>query len=392
MRRVALIYDATNAYDLKVMSGIAMYIQQHSGWEVYIEPLSLTDQRLPDLTSWRGDGVIADFDQKNVADAVLHSRLPAIAFGGGYGWYPTHSSIPYFYNNQTMIAELAADHLLKRGFRHFAYCGYPRNSINGWSRDRELAFVRRVGEHGCKCAVYNGRYETRTHWSSVQRGLGHWLSSLPKPLGLMGADDNRARHVLEACKAIKLRVPEVIAVIGVDNDELICKISTPLLSSIEQGAKRIGFEAAALLDQLMERSEKPTPVSTRYIVDPVEVIGRQSTETLAADDQKVSAAIRYIAQHLAAGLKVSDVVEAIAVSRSGLERRFKQELGMTVHSAIRQSRLDRTKQLIYDTNLPLKQIASDIGFASVQQMTTLFGKAFGQSPAKYRRIRTSQLS
>lgn len=389
MRRVALIYDATSAYDLKVMTGVASYVQQSLRWNVYIEEFALKDQRLPDLRSWRGDGVIADFDHPKVASAVVRSKLPAVAFGSGYGWYLPSSSIHYFFTNNNAIAELAADHLLQRGFRHFAYYGYPSNPINGWSVERERAFVDRVSYRGFHCAVYHGQGQTSKRWTSFQRALGEWLISLPKPLGLMGADDNRGRQVLEACRECNLRVPEDVAVIGVDNDELLCKLSTPILTSVEQGAKKLGYDAAALLDELMEtRQERKLP-PTRIVVDPIEVVGRQSTETLATDDPKVAEAMTFIAKHLSAGLKARDVIENVAVSRSGLENRFKQALGITIHTAIRQSQLERTKQLVYDTNLPLKQIAADLGYTSVQHMTTLFGKAFGQSPAKYRRMSTS---
>ena len=146
MRRVALIYDATRAYDLKVMAGVAAYLRERVGWSVYIEETALKDQRLPVLASWHGDGIVANFDNPRVVRAVVRSRLPAVAFGSGYGWYDPKFLIPYLFTNNAAIARMAADHLLERGFRNFAYYGGVRTRINGWSVDRERAFSEHVRE------------------------------------------------------------------------------------------------------------------------------------------------------------------------------------------------------------------------------------------------------
>ncbi len=382
-RHVALIYDARLAYDLKVMAGVAAYLREGSTWSVYIEENALKDQRLPDLRSWEGDGVIADFDDPNVAKAVAQSGLPAVGFGSGYGWYAPESPIPYFFTNNEAIAKLAADHLLERGLRHLAYCGYPPSPINGWSEERERGFIKRVQERGLSCAVYHGPSVSGRKWPMVQRSLCAWLSSLPKPLGLMAANDNRGRQVLEACRNCSVRVPEDVAVIAVDNDDLLCQFASPPLSSIEQGAKRIGYEAAALLDRLM-RGDKPK--MRRFVVDPVQIVPRQSTDMLAVDDRKVAEAMAFISDHACEGIKVQQVVKAVAISRSGLEARFRTVLGRTIRCALRDAQLQRARKLIVGTDLPLKQIAAKTGFRSVQHMTSLFGKAFGHSPARYRKM------
>jgi LacI family transcriptional regulator len=382
MRHVALIYDATRAYDLKVMTGVAAYLQEGGKWSVYIEENALKDQRLPDLRAWKGDGIIADFDHPGVATAVIESKLSAVGFGSGYGWYGTESRIPYFFTNNRAIARLAAGHLLDRGFRHFAYCGYPWTPINGWSEERERAFAKAVKERGFPCQIYHGRHEIHRQWAAIQRSLCEWLELLPKPVGLMAANDNRARQVLEACRASGLRVPDNVAVIGVDNDEVLCQLSSPLLSSIEQGARRIGHEAAALLDRIMS-GEKPR--QRRFVIDPVGVVTRRSTDILAIEDPKVAQAMAFIWEHACDGIKVQEVVKAVAASRSGLEAHFKAVPGRTLRTAIRDVQLQRARHLISDTNLSLKQIAANTGFKSVQHMTTLFARAFGHPPAEYRR-------
>lgn len=381
VRRVALIYDARLAYDLKVMMGVATYLQERAHYSVYIEENALKDQRLPDLRSWEGDGIIADFDDPAVARLVVQSRLPAVGFGGGYGWYVEGSSIPYFYTNNKAIATLAADHLLDRGFKYFAYCGYPRSPINGWAEERQEAFANHIAKRGFPCAVFEGQHKSTRQWAAVQRSLGNWLRKLPKPVGVMSANDNRGRQVLEACRAFELKVPAEVAVIGVDNDELLCKLSSPPLSSVEQGARKLGYAAGALLDEIMESRR---PRQRHFVIDPTGVVTRHSTDVLAIEDPKVAQAMAFIREHACDRIKVPHVVGAVAISRSGLETRFTSALGYTIRTAIRRTQLERARRLVFDTEMPLKQVAAETGFKSVQHMTTIFAEAFGKTPAKYR--------
>jgi LacI family transcriptional regulator len=381
-RRVALIYDAKLPYDLKVISGIARYAQEGADLNIYIEEDVLKSQRLPDLRSWHGDGILADFDDPGVAAAVSRARLPVVGFGGGYGWYSPQSAIPYFFSNQTAVANLAADHLLERGFRHFAYCGLYPTRANLWGAERCRAFAKRVDARGFPCHIYPVVYRTTRQWNSVLASLGTWLKMLPKPVGLMAANDKRARHVLEACRTYGLHVPEEVAVIGVDNDEVLCQLSSPPLSSVEQDAKRIGYEAIALLDRLMG-GEKAR--QRHFFIDPLGVVTRRSTDILAVEDRLVATTLTFIQSAAAKGIRVRDVVNSLAISRSTLETRFKAATGDTINTAIRRSQLQRVRRMIAETNLAMKEIAAVTGFKSVQHMTTSFGKAFGRTPAKYRK-------
>jgi len=212
--------------------------------------------------------------------------------------------------------------------------------------------------------------------------MGEWLRRLPKPLGVMAANDTRGRQVLEACRAHDLHVPNEVAVIGVDNDELLCQLSSPPMSSVETGARQLGYAAAAQLDTIMQGRK---PRRKHFVIDPMSVVTRQSTDVLAIDDQKVAQAMAFIREHACDGINVPRVVSAVAISRSGLETRFTKVLGYTIRAAIRRTQLDRARHLVSETDMPLKQVASDTGFKSVQHMTTLFVKAFGDTPAKHRR-------
>lgn len=379
MRKVALIYDARHAYDCQVMIGVARYVQERPGFNVYLERDALKDQKLPPFSDWRGDGIIANFDHPQIAAAVSASKLPAVGFGSGYGW--RSSSIPYFFTNNEAIAQMAADHFLIRGFYNFAFCGYVTNPINGWSRERERAFKRYLKQRGRSCHIYRDRFKAPRRWAAEQQSIGEWLLSLPKPVALMAANDSRGQQVVEACRAFGLLVPEQVAVMGVNNDEMLCQLSSPPLTSIVQGTEKMGYEAAALLDGMMN-GEKVR--GQRITVNPVKVVTRYSTDLLAVRDDIVARAMMFVSANALKGIKVSDVTHAVATSRSGLEARFCKVLGFSVHAAIRRTQMDRVRSLISDTTLPLKQIAANSGFRSVQHMTTLFKKAFAQSPARYR--------
>ncbi|MGH9572020.1 MAG: substrate-binding domain-containing protein [Candidatus Acidiferrales bacterium] len=280
-----------------------------------------------------------------------------------------------------MISQRAADHFLARGFRNYAFCGYPKNRINGWCLERERAFCAYLKRRGHRCAAYSGPFRTARHWGAEQKSIGQWLLSLPKPVALLAANDSRGHQVLEACRAFEVAVPQEVAVMGVNNDELLCQLSNPSLTSIEQGTEKMGYEAAALLDRMMNGYK---PRRRRFVVDPVRVVARNSTDVLAVEDHLVAGAMAFITANAMKGIKVSDVSHALGISRTTLEARFKKALTFSIHAAIRRARMDRVRALVSGTTLPLKQIAATTGFRSVQHMTTLFKKSFAQSPARYR--------
>ncbi len=381
-RHVALIVDAAKPYDRKIISGVAQYVKERGNWSLYVEEDPL--QKLPDLRRWRGSGIIANFDDRKVAAAVRGLKAPVVGVGGGYGWYDPATRIPYFASGDEAIARLAAQHLIDRGFRRLAFYGYPRTRIIRWSEERAKAFQQWAGEAGIPCSIYTGRHGTARKWTELQRGLIAWVRSLEKPVGLMACNDVRARHVLEACHAIGVRVPEDVALIGVDNDEMICDLTDPPLSSVEQGARRMGYQAAALLDRLMG-GWKTSRV--RFVVEPEGVVARRSTDILAIEDPDVATAVRFIRKHACERILVGDVVKQVGVSRSTLKNRFKAALGRSLHAEIQHVQLERAKQLIADTDLPLKQVALQAGFQYIQYLTRLFRKCVGQTPAQFRRQR-----
>ena len=199
---------------------------------------------------------------------------------------------------------------------------------------------------------------------------------------MMASNDGRALHVLQACRAEQMRVPEDVAIVGVDNDDVMCELANPPLTSVEQGARRIGFEAAALLDTMMT-GQAPPRQSTA--VPPEGLVARQSTDVLAIGDPDVAESLRLIRRRACEPLAVRDVLDAATVSRSTLEARFRAVLGRSIHGEIRRVQLEMAQRLLATTNMPLKEVARQSGFSSVQYFTVVFREATGVTPASARR-------
>ncbi len=379
IRRVAVVCNLTRPYDRGIIRGIAHYMHEVGNWSLYAEEDPI--QKLPDLGHWDGDGLIVDFDDRKVATALRGVSTPVVGIGGGYGWYDPASKIPYLITDNPTIGTLAAEHLVDCGLAQFAFCGFPRTRVNGWSAERAKAFRARIRHHGYTCSVYTGTLATARRWSDMQQSLVQWLQTLDYPLGLMACNDARARHVLEVCRTLGLRVPDDVAVVGVDNDEIMCELTRPPLSSVEQGTFQMGYEAAALLDRLMSGRR---PRRREYLIPPERLVARQSTDVLAVDDPDVATAVRFIRAHACDGIQLADVLEQVAVSCSTLEKRFRTLLGRTIHSEIQRVQIEQVKQLLDTTSLSIQQVMRRAGFNYVQYMTTLFRRTTGYTPAKYR--------
>jgi LacI family transcriptional regulator len=337
--------------------------------------------KIPDFHHGQFDGVIADMDDPRIPKRLVGLEIPAVGVGAIREDCPWELDISTVSTNNQRIAVLAASHLLERNLRSFAYCGVASRTIDPWNGQRRAAFVSHLKSAGYGCSVYKGRESASHSWEQLQGRLADWLSDLTKPLGLMAANDARARHVLEACRRLGLSVPEDVAVIGVDNDELICNLAYPPLTSIVQGTEEIGHRAAELLDRLMNRRVRK---ATHLLVDPVGVITRESTDLVATEDVVASTSLAFIRQHACQGIQVADVARAADVSRSTLDARFRRVVGRSVHDEIQRIQLSAAQQLLTTTNLPVEEVAQRAGFSSAQYMNAVFQRLLGQSPGRYR--------
>ncbi len=377
--KVAIVLQLWNNYDRGILPGIAAFARENPSWSVFVEEVE--HQNIPNLRDWDGDGLIVNFDNRESALKVQNLDLPVVAVGGGRGWHDPASGIPYVITDDQTIGRLAAEHLLERGLTRFAYCGYPPTPINVWAANRARAFTERLAEAGHDCHLFNGRYTTARHWDRMQAELVDWLLSLPKPIGVMGCYDYRARHVLEACRTAGLKVPDDVAVIGVDNDT-VCDLASPPLTSIEQGRFQVGYQAAIILNRLMTgMSIDDLPLC----MPPVGVVARQSTDLVYVTDSKVSQALSMIREQACHGLQTETLAERLGISRGTLDKRFKELLGRTADQEIRRIRLAQAQELLIRTSLPIRDIAARAGYGNEQYLITVMRTSTGSTPAQYRR-------
>jgi LacI family transcriptional regulator len=381
---IAVILDAARPYDRLIIGGVARYVREHApDWRLYVEEDPL--QKLPDLVRWDGQGIIANFDDKRVATAIGGLSIPIVGVGGGYGWFDPASPIPYVFTDNAAIGRLGAAHLLACGFETLAYYGHPQTATTGWSEERAEAFAGACREAGRACHVHASRYPDARRWQELQHELCEWLRPLPKPLGLMACNDVRARHVLEACRTLGLRVPHDVAVLGVDNDEMICELTNPPLSSIDQAARRIGYEAATLLDRMM-RGGGVAAGHARVIVPPIGVVSRTSTDAMATSDEAVVATLQRLRASPLTKPDIAALLDSLCLSRPSLEARFKAVVGRSIHDESVRVRVAAIRKLITQTDLPLKTISARAGFGSVQYMTTFLHRHTGTTPSRLRII------
>jgi LacI family transcriptional regulator len=210
--------------------------------------------------------------------------------------------------------------------------------------------------------------------------MAKWLRTLPRPVGLLAGNDLRAREVLDACQLAKLHSPEDVAVLGVNDDEIICEMANPPLSSVMHNGRRIGYEAAAMLHRLMQGKK----VLTDVVVDPLGVKSRQSTDLLAIDDPEVAAAVRFIRENACKGIRVDDVLDHVPLSRRSLEKRFRQSLGRLPHAEIRRVQIERVKELLVSSDYKLERIAEITGFSTAQYLAGLFHRVVKMTPGAWR--------
>ena len=375
-RSVALLIETSNSYARGVLDGIVDYVRQHDGWSVYLPEQERGGRPPKWLSRWKGDGIIARIETDEIARAMTRTRLPVVDVSAARHL----PDIPWVETDDEEIARIAAEHLMERGFRNLAFCG---DSGFNWSIWRQQHFQRIVSEAGGKCHVHEStpRNDKSYSWNREKRLLTNWLKRLPRPVGIMACYDIMAQKLLDVCRDLDIAVPEEVAVIGVDNDRLLCDLANPPLSSVICNTRRTGFEAASLLDRMMA-GEHVGPESV--LVEPLGVEARQSTDILAIDDPDVAAAVRYIRENAMSGINVGDVLRHVPLSRRILESRFQKILGRTPHQEITRLRIDRVRRLLTETDVPLSRIARLTGFQHDEYLSVAFKKAVGVSPSRFR--------
>ncbi len=380
--KIALLIETSRGYGRGILRGVTKYSRLYGPWHFHLTPGDF-EQILPRMSEWGGDGIIARVMDERTAKLILRMGVPAILLDVPEemrGKKLPSAGYVEMASDSAGAARMVAEALLEKQFRHFAYVGYHGQV---WSEIRRRAFVERVREAGFSVAEYAMpvRGGKLPRWEKEEEYLSRWLAELPRPVGVMACNDQRGREVLEACELAGITVPEEMAVIGVDNDELLCEVSYPPLSSVALNAVQGGFQAARMLDEMM-RGRRPGV--ERIVVEPLRVVERRSSEAVAIDDPDIAQALQYIHTQPVDTLAIQDVVEHLAVSRRALELRFKKFLGRTILQEIQKVRLARAKHLLQETDLPIPRISEVVGFATASYFIQVFRAEMNMTPAKYR--------
>ncbi len=382
---VALLIETSNAYARGLLRGVHAYLREHGPWSIYLPEQGRGDAPPSWLKKWRGDGVIARIENERIAEAVRATGAAAVDLSA----YRLLPKLPCVETDNQAIAEMAIDHFLDHGFKYFAFCGDNRFP---WSRERGKWFADLAAARGFPAAAYpmhdSAARATAPSLEKEEKLLVAWLNKLPKPCGLMSCYDIRGFQVLGACRSAGIAVPDEIAVIGVDDDDLLCNLTDPPLSSIALDTMRTGYEAAKLLEHMMAGEREPGDLK---LIKPLGIVTRQSSDVLAVADPDVSLAVRLIRQRACEGIKVDDVLDKVPLSRRVLEFRFKRILGHTPHDEILRVQLQRAKQLLAETSLSLAVVADRSGFKHVEYFSVAFKREFGQTPSSYRAEHRSKL-
>ena len=380
--KVILMIESSRASGRALLRGIADYSRHHGPWSFSWEPAGL-EKVQPLLEMGDADGIILR-DVEQVEDIMAYG-LPTVVVSHH------KTEIPGMVNvitDSETVGRMAAEHLLGCGFRHFAFCGYGKTLSNTtWVESRRESFCRQIRAAGFDEPPQFELSIASKDWSKEWRALAHWLKTLPKPVGIMACNDDCGQRVMEVCKLTGLTIPHVIAVVGADNDEVVCGLTDPPMSSIAINFERAGYDAAHALNGLMRRSY---PVPTRIMAAAARVVARRSTDFLAAEDSHLAKALHFIRdQARRRSVSVDDVATVAGLSRRILEKRFRKLLGHSVLDDIRRVRTDHIAQLLTETDLPVAQIADLLGFADMRHIARYFRAEKGISPLAYRKMHGS---
>ena len=387
--KIVLYLDPTNVHDRRVIQGIADYSRSlRPCWNVRIlckegesvfysmlDPL----QQIINLKNWSPDGIILCCRSQSVARILCQVSCPVVAVEEKSFQIRLPSTISSFSTDNVGIGRFVAKKLIDQGFTQFAFCGVPETPLTLWSRLREESYSETIKEAGLECSVFCQK-KTDSN-KKIYNNLRKWIQSLPKPVALFASYDVRAAHVLYACHDLEINVPDDVAIIGCGNDQTLCELCIPALSSVDQNGYEIGKQAAFTLHQMMSGKNSEVVKTT---VPHAGTVSRQSDDTWQISDVDVLTALRYIRDHACQGIHVSDVVNEVNMSRSSIELRFKENVGHSIHSEIKKNQISRVCHLLLSTDMTLQQIANQTGFPHIQHMVELFRNHTGDSPSQFR--------
>lgn len=373
---VAVIVETSNSYARGILRGIHDYAKSRR-WTLYLTEHGRHEIDESFAGDWKFDGIIARIETDSMARIVTAMGVPTVDVSAAR----LVQGIPWVETDDEAIAQLALAHLRDCGLQNFAFFGDP---FYNWSIWRQQAFERILGRSDLlKSRIFNlpARKEPRVRWWTQREAIRTWLDSLPKPVGIFACYDGCGQQLLEICRYYDIAVPNDVAIVGVDNDELLCEITTPTMSSVVPNAFRTGVYAAEILDHLL-RGEKLA--GRKHSIEPLGVRKRVSTDVLAVGDRHVAEAVAFIRRHAHDNIGVEDLLGAIPLSRRVLEARFRKALNRTPHQEILRVRTNAVRELLLETDMSLSEISEAVGIEHPEYLSVFFKKETGLTPREYR--------
>jgi len=378
--KIVILIENSRAWGRGLIRGIAKYSRLNGPWDfLRTSAFFIAESKktlLAEIKHFNPDGII----MREVPDTqkIIGLGKPVVI---SPHIHKRFSGALNIVEDFPTTGQMAAEHLLGEGLRNFAFCGFDNMF---WSRERCAAFCDRISRSGFSVSVYTQMKKKKDRiWEKEKFTLKDWIVSLPKPIGLMCCIDERSQQVAEICKLEGIKVPEEIAILGVDNDDFICELTLPPLSSVAFGAEDVGDQAAKLLDDLI--NGRISPNDKDLITSPTYVVQRQSTDLIATGDSDVAESISYIRENICKHISVEDVLHKVAVPRRTLERRFHIVLGNTIYKTIQNERVKRIERFLIETNMTVEEIAYAIGFSDPNELTRSFSRIRKISPIFFRK-------
>ncbi|OGV71083.1 MAG: hypothetical protein A2283_21510 [Lentisphaerae bacterium RIFOXYA12_FULL_48_11] len=385
--RVVVILETCVQAERQKLDGLLKYVRLYGPWHLYIIQNRVGEQHISRFESWNTDGVIVGTSMLDMEKILAETKVPIVLMDPLPNYLSRNSPFvhcSYVQNDAVSVGTMAADFFLKKGFTNFAYVGEVLDYM--WSRGRSRGFSDRLRKAGFKCHIYPALTGAEINdWSVEQAKLAGWLAGLPKPVALFAAMDIRARQILDTCLIKGIKVPDEVAVLGVDNDEQFCLGRVPTISSLECDWENCGFMAAQLLDEQLRRKRKRRTI-LNYGVKRIAV--RQSTNRVEPlQDRLIARAIEFIQLNACEGISVRDVVKYLKVSRRLTELRFRKTCGRSILEEIQRVRLERAKRLVAETDLPIRDITDRSGYQTDDHLRRIFKRHVGMTMQEYRRQR-----
>lgn len=374
--RIALLVAAWNEYGRGIIEGVWQYAQQHGPWLLEMQPGG-PDENTDMPRGWSGDGMIASVQTRRLAAKLRTLGVPVVNVSGSRR---EGIDFPRVTSDAKAVVRMAVSHLHEKGIRHVVFCGEPERPFLDFWTD---AFRDVMAEAGVEAVIYqpSARIGPKAGMDARQNERRRWIETLPKPVGIIGWATGICRHLAMACTEIGVMVPEEVAILSLETEDLLGRVVHPPLSGVDIPVRRIGYEAAAQLDCLLHgKAADPHEIC----LQPLGVTTRQSTDLVACADPQVQQVLRFIRDHAHEGIDVRSVLKAVPMARRSLERRFQDLLGRSPADEIRRVKIDRVRHLLDTTSMPIPDIAEACGFNYVEHMIPVFKKYHGNTPSRYR--------